>query len=982
MDAVTGGARVDLACDAVCDLDSRAPSEGTLPPRARLDTDAARISLNGMWRFRLAAGIRQAPDDGWQTGETEGFVDLPVPSHWPLHGHGAPSYTNIAYPFPLDPPHAPDANPVGDHLCVFEADDRFTDGAALRFDGVDSCGIVWLNGTRLGVTRGSRLCQEFDVTGVLRAGRNVLAVRVAAFSGGSYLEDQDMWWLPGVFRDVTVIARPAGGIDDVFVHAGYDAATGDGILRVEASRAGVAVPANVRVPSLGIACDAGVETRVPGVRPWSAEDPALYDATVATGTEAVAVRIGFRTIDIHDGVLRVNGRAVKLRGVNRHEHDPERGRVISRERLEHELRLMKQHNINAVRTSHYPPHPDFLDLTDEFGLYVVLECDLETHGFEKDDWRDNPADDPKWHDALLDRIVRTVERDKNRASVILWSLGNESGTGRNLAAMSRWVKRRDPSRPIHYESDHDCAYVDVASRMYLPPDLVEMIGRHEEPALEDTALDAHRRGLPFLLCEYAHAMGNGPGGLTEYQDAFDAHPRLAGGFVWEWIEHGIARTDAAGRRFFAYGGDFGEELHDGNFVTDGLVDADLNPRPGLADLARVYAPVRIEVAEDGRAVTVRSRYDTGDTGHLRFEATARHDGHVVAVHPVSVPYLAPGELCTLALPEWPSATDVTVRATLADDGAWADAGHEVAWGQAVLDDGVPTTAAVVPGVPVAVVIEPQTISLGPAVFSRSTGNPLALGSLPIASFRADFWRAPTDNDCGAEEFAWGWEPVAHYWERTGSDRLHTRLIAMTVEPDGRGGEVLRVCTRIAAADSRDGILVEHLWRADGSRIELTTAVRPRGTWAGPWARIGLEIVVDAIPGEVAWIGHGPGQAYPDTGQAARFGRYRMPAEAMDVRYVRPQESGARAGVVRADVGTAAGTLTVEGQPFALTVRGYSQRALAAASHQTDLVPDGRTHVSLDHARRGVGTAACGPGVLPAYELMPCEAVFTVRFAVH
>ena len=358
-----------------------------------------------------------------------------------------------SFPFAVEPPHVPDANPIGDHVVEFHAGPEFFPRALLRFDGIESAATVWLNGTELGTTRGSRLAHEFDVAGVLKEGANILAVRVAQFSAASYVEDQDMWWLPGIFRDVTLQARPEQGIDDVFVHADYDHETGEGVLRVEASRAGEAIDAVVRVPELNLELTAGTEHRIPAVSPWSAELPRLYEATVSAPDETVTVQVGFRSITIEDAQFKVNGRRILLRGVNRHEHHPKLGRVVPRDVVEAELRLMKQHNINAIRTSHYPPHPEFLALADQLGFYVVLECDLETHGFVNSGWNQNPSDDAAWEPALVDRMRRTVERDKNHAAVIMWSLGNEAGTGRNLAAMSKWAKDRDPSRPIHYEGD-------------------------------------------------------------------------------------------------------------------------------------------------------------------------------------------------------------------------------------------------------------------------------------------------------------------------------------------------------------------------------------------------------------------------------------------------------------------------------------------------------------------------------------------------
>jgi beta-galactosidase len=565
-----------LGQEGVRELASLAPGRGSLPARSYLATDAPKLSLNGDWQFRLSPGIRTAPHDGWQHGkDLAGFVPLPVPSSWSMHGHGSPAYTNVQFPFAVEPPFVQEANPIGDHLVTFEAGPEFLPHALLRFDGIDSAGTVWLNGVELGTTRGSRLAHEFDVSGILVEGTNTLAVRVAQFSAASYVEDQDMWWLPGIFRDVTLQARPTDGIDDLFVHADYDHKTGHGTLRVEVTRAGKVVDAVVRIPELGLELAAGTEQAVPGVEPWSAEEPRLYDATVSTAGETASVQVGFRSITIEDAQFKVNGRRILLRGVNRHEHHPRLGRVVPRDVVEAELRLMKQHNINAIRTSHYPPHPEFLALADQLGFYVVLECDLETHGFVGAGWAQNPSDDPQWEEALVDRMQRTVERDKNHPSVIMWSLGNEAGTGRNLAAMSRWAKDRDPSRPIHYEGDWSSPDVDVYSRMYASQAETALIGQGIEPALENAELDARRRAMPFVLCEYVHAMGNGPGGMSEYQELFEKYPRLMGGFVWEWLEHGITVPDADGGDEFDYGWDLGVVLHVGNFVTDGLVVANL-----------------------------------------------------------------------------------------------------------------------------------------------------------------------------------------------------------------------------------------------------------------------------------------------------------------------------------------------------------------------------------------------------------------------
>lgn len=980
---------LEVAAAQVADLASVAPPKGTLPARAYLDSTAPRLPLNGVWKFRLHPGIRQAPQDGWQAGgDRPDFGDLPVPSSWPMHGHGSPWYTNVQFPFAVEPPHVPDANPVGDLFVEFAAGPEFFPKALLRFDGIESAGTVWLNGALLGTTRGSRLAHEFDVTGVLVPGRNVLAVQVAQFSAASYVEDQDMWWLPGIFRDVTLQARPSECIDDVFVHADFDHHSGEGILRVEASRAGEPIAAVVRIPELALELPAGEAHRLPDISPWSAELPRLYNATISTAGETVSVQLGFRSISIEDAQFKVNGQRILLRGVNRHEHHPRLGRVVPREVMESELRLMKQHNINAIRTSHYPPHPDFLALADRLGFYVVLECDLETHGFEEGAWQQNPSADPQWQPALLDRMARTVERDKNHASVIMWSLGNEAGTGGNLAAMSRWTKLRDPSRPIHYEGDWSSAYVDVYSRMYASQAETALIGQGVEPPLDDAGLDARRRAMPFVLCEYVHAMGNGPGGMSEYQDLFHRYPRLMGGFVWEWLEHGITRTAPGGQEYFVYGGDFGEEVHDGNFVTDGLVDANRVPRPGLLDFKKVIEPLSIEVAEDWSAFSVTNRFDFADTSGLEFRYRVEADGGTVDGGRVDVAPVAPRESADVRLPAGlreraAQATAVlTVHAVLKEDSAWAPAGHELAWGQESANVRVAQRPAATAGVEV----DGGLLRLGPAEFERTTGQLVRLGGTAVEGFRLLLWRVPTDNDLGA-----GWDspdprPVATQWLDAGLNRMHARLVGISSRPTAGGGEELVVRTRVAPAGKQFGVLANYVWTSDGDSVSLQTTVKPDGSWINsgrpvPWARIGVELVLNSPTESVEWFGQGPHHSYPDTGQGARLGWHNLPLRDMDVDYVRPQESGARSGVHFAALNVGAGRLTVSGEPFALTVRPYSLGVLDAATHRPDLVPDGRSYVYLDHAMHGVGTAACGPGVLEGYQLEPREADFSFVLAV-
>ena len=552
-------------------VESFGPRRGFAPARASQARGSARLSLNGIWKFRYRERLRDLTP-GFEAADYDdsGFDDIAVPSCWQLAGvpgpsrYGAPAYTNVTYPFPVDPPRVPDRNPTGEYRRRFTLPRQWDYGGStlVRFDGVDSCFAVFVNGAAVGHSMGSRLVREFDITRLVRPGNNVIAVRVHQWSAGSYLEDQDMWRLSGIFRGVTLINEPAGLVRDFFVHADCDADRGAGTLRV-----GTDGPATLSVPELGITgAAAGAGYRV-AAEPWSDEHPRLYDAVLTSPGGEVGFRVGFRRIEVRDGQIRLNGRTVQFRGVNRHEWHPVTGRSLDEATMRADVVLMKQHNINAVRTSHYPPDPRFLALCDEYGLLVIDECDLETHGFALVGWRANPSDDPRWLPACLDRIERTVERDKNHPSVIMWSLGNEAGTGRNLEQMAGWIRARDPGRLIHYEGEPDAFYTDVYSRMYADFGELDAIGRRQEPVTANPEHDEHRRRLPVMLCEYGHAMGNGPGGLADYAELFDRHPRLHGGFIWEWIDHGIAQLTPAGEPYFGYGGDFGERVHDGSFVT-------------------------------------------------------------------------------------------------------------------------------------------------------------------------------------------------------------------------------------------------------------------------------------------------------------------------------------------------------------------------------------------------------------------------------
>ncbi|MFD9007425.1 glycoside hydrolase family 2 TIM barrel-domain containing protein [Streptomyces sp. NPDC059582] len=977
-----------------------APGRGALrAARSWLHSDAPSRSLNGHWRFRLSPTVPAAADFAAEDFDDSDWDSIPVPSHWVLQGDGAygrPIYTNVQYPFPIDPPHVPDENPTGDYRRHFDmpADWSGSERVVLRFDGVESLFRLWVNGEEIGSASGSRLAHEFDVTPSVRPGDNVIAVRVHQWSAASYLEDQDQWWLPGIFRDVTLIARPAGGLEDVWLRAGYE--KGHGRVETEITADAAAFPVTLRLPELGIeqvwaTPDDVAAFDVDAVEPWSAEQPRLYDVTVSSAAESIDLRVGFRTVEIRGDQFLVNGRRVVFHGMNRHETHPERGRVFDEEHAREDLARMKRFNVNAIRTSHYPPHPRLLDLADELGFWVVLECDLETHGFDKVEWTGNPSDDPAWREAYLDRIQRTVERDKNHPSVVIWSLGNEAGTGGNLAAMAAWVHARDAERPVHYEGDHTGEYTDVYSRMYSSVLETEQIGTDgsRAPLMNCTpAQGARQRTKPFLLCEYAHAMGNGPGALDQYEALVHEHPRLHGGFVWEWRDHGILTTTPDGTPYYAYGGDFGEVVHDGNFVMDGMLLSDDVPTPSLHEYKAVVQPVRFAFDGDASEVAITNLRHSADTSDLRFCWRVEHDGTPVDSGDMEVPVVAAGESARVPLPRIPVAHDaetwLTVDAVLAADTAWASAGHVIATAQ--LDRSARRPA---PGVRSRTDWRHSdgTLALGIAEFVD--GSLVRLAGRAVAGPRLELFRAPTDNDEAASDqveesdAAVAGVSQAALWRRDGLDRLTTRRVSVE-----RTADALRTVSKVSAANSGSSVTVETVWSIEGDELELRVEIEPSRGWQTVWPRIGIRFDLPdgtAPVDRAEWFGLGPLESYPDSLRAARTGRFSSTLRDLSVDYARPQETGHRSQVRELALSSAhtevlriATVPDTRGRRPGFTLGRHTPQQIARAQHPFELPDSTTSHLIVDAAQHGLGSRACGPDVWPEFALRPESRTIRLR----
>ncbi|HSO69542.1 MAG TPA: glycoside hydrolase family 2 TIM barrel-domain containing protein, partial [Arachnia sp.] len=766
--------------------------------------------------------------------------------------------------------------------------------------------------------------------------------------------------------------------DDHMVQADFDPVSGLGTLRVDADAPGL-----VQIPELGLSLATGEEARVP-VEPWSAETPRLYRGTLTAGGETIALSVGFRRVEIIDGVLRINGARVFFRGVNRHEHHWDTGRTLHRETMIADIVEMKRHNINAVRTSHYPPHPEFLRLCDEYGLWVVEECDLETHGFIYAGWEGNPPADPRWAEAMLDRVRRMVERDKNRPSVVVWSLANESWTGENFTLLEEWVRRRDPSRPILYERDPSYRNSDFYSLMYPDLERLDAIGQRAEARPEgvDDETDARRRGLPFLLVEYAHAMGNGPGSLADYHAVMRAHERICGGFVWEWIDHGFRHADAAGREFIMHGGDVAYRPNGGRYCLDGLLFADRTPSPALAELAAVLQPV--EFAVDGE-LTVRNGRDHADTTDLVFSWRLERDGEERASGAFDVPTLRAGEATRLQLPAEAGAEPgewwLTTEARVAVDTLWAPAGHVIARHQALLREvaraEADTSAEPLrrrPG---------RWIGLGPALFDADSGRLVRLGDLALDGPVLDLFRAPTENDRGQG----GRHDLAAVWSAVGMNRLLHRTDEVRVD-----GDALLVRARVAAATHAHAVQVEYRWCAAGDALTLEVVA----DFIGPWAdtpylnrdivvpRLGLRLGLPCAYRRAEWFGLGPQETYRDSRSAATVGRFAADIDELQVPYPVPQENGNHLDTRwLALSGEGEPTLRVLGRPrFDFTARRWTSEDLESARHPQDLRDSGRVWLNIDHGQPGLGSASVGPALPERYRLSRSLTRWAVGFVAE
>lgn len=957
------------------------------------------FSLDGEWAFRYFESFGQAvdPEEGLCFDEEE-MGSIPVPSCWQNHGYGRHMYTNVRYPFPVDPPFVPDENPCGLYVRHFELEEKDQEARwFLNFEGVDSCFYLWVNGEFAGYSQVSHATSEFELTELLQEGDNTLAVLVLQWCDGSYLEDQDKLRMSGIFRDVYLIARPQAFLRDYFVKESFAPDFSHAQVTVELMPEGkLDLTASLYAPdgTLVGTCEHPKDSavlEVPAPVLWNAEHPAQYTLVLETPDECIVQMVGLRKIEVIDGVVYLNGVNIKFRGVNRHDSDPVTGYTISREQALLDLALMKRHNVNAIRTSHYPNAPWFLQMCSEYGFYVIGEADMESHGMamrygnhSNENYAD-AADDPQFGEAILDRMQRSVIRDKNNAAVVIWSLGNESGWGENFEAAGRWAKEYDPSRLLHYENfltyhkarKPDFSMLDLYSRMYASLDQVR-----DYFAGKDLDENLPEKKLPFIQCEYIHAMGNGPGDAEDYQQLIMEYDGFCGGFVWEWCDHAVyGGTTPDNRPIYRYGGDFGEFPHDGNFCMDGLVYPDRTPHTGLLEYKNVIRPIRARRAEGKADTFILHNYldFTNAEDFLTVSYEISQDGEVLYGGELELPHLPPhgeAEVVLPALPEGGVCTLLLSYATKAA-GDFCTAGHALGFDEIVLHDEPFFLDAPAEG-PVeleetgdAVVLTGEKFRY---VFNKHTG---LFDSLVWQNRNYlekpmgwNLYRAPTDND----------QYIRHQWELAGYHRPTVKVYGVQVSRLENGGACVTCQLSIAALTVSPFLRVEAQWAIDAQgRIDASLDCRRDGRF--PWLpRFGVRLFLPRDFASVEYFGYGPYESYQDKHQASHLGVYAQAVDAMHEDYLKPQENSSHWGCRYVTLTDGAYSLTASSEtPFSMNISPYTQEELAEKKHNYELTKCGQTVFCLDYKMSGVGSNSCGPELLPQYRLE--EEEFAFRFTL-
>ena len=992
--------------------------ENTMPARAyyipaskrmdnlvehREESDRMQL-LNGTWKFQYFTSIYNIKDSFFEKNyDTENFDEIQVPSVWQMAGYDTHQYTNIRYPFPFDPPYVPQDIPCGAYVHNFEySRDEKASKAFLNFEGVDSCFYVWINGSYVGYSQVSHMTSEFDVTDVLQDGTNTVAVLVMKWCDGSYLEDQDKFRMSGIFRDVYILKRPEQAISDYHIKSKIE----DILAKVELDVKFYS-PTNVKISiedkngavvALGSIDEEGTAVlEIASPELWNTENPYLYKLILETENEVIVDHIALRKVEIKDQVIYLNGQKIKFRGVNRHDSDPVTGFTISLEQITTDLTLMKQHNFNAIRSSHYPNAPFFYEMCDKYGFMVIDEADIEAHGpfmiYRKEDtdynrfkrWNEKIADDPVWEEAIVDRVKLMVERDKNRFCIVMWSMGNESAYGCNFEKALEWTKNYDPDRITQYESaryrnydeTYDYSNLDVYSRMY--------------PALSEIQEYLDKDGSkPFLLVEYCHSMGNGPGDFEDYFQMIQDNDKMCGGFVWEWCDHAIAHGTAEnGKTIYAYGGDHGEEIHDGNFCMDGLVYPDRTVHTGLLEYKNVYRPVRVVSYDKESGELVLHNYmdfdDLKDYVKISYELT--QDGLVISKDILSEFSVVPhGEgktnlkisvpengKCYLKLiyhlkKELPLLDEDHILGFDEIEVSKDDAKCKLAekWMQKTAVDSElqvneNDTQIHIKGREFAYTIDRRTALFTEMKFAgrEYLNHPMEL----------NIWRAPTDNDMY----------IKAEWKKAHYDKAYTRAYTTEVVQGKHGVKIVSHASVVAETVQK--ILdVKITWTIDASgKIDADIEATKDGEFPD-LPRFGVRMFLDKKLSDARYFGMGPQESYRDKHQAASHGLYRANVRDLHEDYIRPQENGSHYDCGYVELNNSRyGMAAFSESTFSFNASYYTQEELEKKTHNYELAESDSVVLCVDYALNGIGSNSCGPVVLDQYRFN--DVLFRFQFTL-
>ena len=992
--------------------------ENTMPARAyyipasrrmdnlvehREESDRMQL-LNGTWKFQYFNSIYDIQDSFFEKNyDTENFDEIQVPSVWQMAGYDTHQYTNIRYPFPFDPPYVPQDIPCGAYVHNFEySRDEKASKAFLNFEGVDSCFYVWINGSYIGYSQVSHMTSEFDVTDVLQDGTNTVAVLVMKWCDGSYLEDQDKFRMSGIFRDVYILKRPKQAISDYHIKTRIE----DMLAKVEIEMKFYS-PLNVKISiedrngavvALGSIAEEGTAVlEIASPELWNTENPYLYKLILETENEVIVDHIALRKIEIKDQVIYLNGQKIKFRGVNRHDSDPVTGFTISLEQLTTDLTLMKQHNFNAIRSSHYPNAPFFYEMCDKYGFMVIDEADIEAHGpfmiYRKEDtdynrfkrWNEKIADDPVWEEAIVDRVKLMVERDKNRFCIVMWSMGNESAYGCNFEKALEWTKNFDPDRITQYESaryrnydeTYDYSNLDVYSRMY--------------PALSEIQEYLDKDGSkPFLLVEYCHSMGNGPGDFEDYFQMIQDNDKMCGGFVWEWCDHAIAHGTAEnGKTIYAYGGDHGEEIHDGNFCMDGLVYPDRTVHTGLLEYKNVYRPARVISYNKESGELVLHNYmdfdDLKDYVKISYELT--QDGLVISKGILPEFSVAPhGEgktnlkinvpengKCYLKLiyhlkKELPLLNEDHILGFDEIEVSKEDTKCKLAekWiPKTVVDSELQVnendTQIHIKGREFAYTIDKRTALFTEMKFAgrEYLNHPMEL----------NIWRAPTDNDMY----------IKSEWKKAHYDKAYTRAYTTEVV-QGKHGVKITSHASVVAETVQKILDVTITWKIEAAgKIDADIAVTKDDEFPD-LPRFGVRMFLDKKLSAVRYFGMGPQESYCDKHQAASHGLYRADVGDLHEDYIRPQENGSHYDCEYVELNNSRyGIVASAEKAFSFNASYYTQEELEKKTHNYELIESDSVVFCVDYALNGIGSNSCGPVVLEQYRFD--DVLFRFQFTL-